>query len=158
MAKYRSHLGAIWPWWDRMHVESEPPQGSHDKQDPITWKNTNCAWVRSVWPCWDRMHAESKQPHKGSHDKKEPITWKNTDRTWVRSGPAGTKCTFPANTCSTQAAMTKREPIIKTGPAGTKCMLKASHPKAAMTKSSQSYGKIQIAPGCDLALVGQNAC
>ena len=137
-----------------MHLASEqmPQQGGHNKKEPIIWKNTNRTWVRSgpggtkcsqsyrkkklIAPGCGLALVGQNAPHQRANatprrpPQKQPIIWKNTKRTWVRISSGGTKCTLPASKC---------------------------HTKAATTKRSQSYGKIQSAPGCGLALVGQNA-
>ena len=140
MAKYM-HLGPIWPCWDKMHVESKhlPHKGSHDNKDPITWKNTDRAWVRSGpggtkcifpskhlqhqsshdkkranhknWPCWDKMHVESEPPQ-SIHDKMEPIILENADRTWVRFGRGGAKWNSPAKNMSRQGSHHKIQSIM----------------------------------------------
>ena len=147
MAKYRSHLGAIWPWWDKMHLASQqlPHKGSHHKKEPIIWKNRIRTWVRIG-------SGETKRtlPASKSHTK-AATTERSQSHGKIQTAPAcylalmGRNSFFPASTCSTKAAMTKREPIIwkntdrtwvRSGPAGAKCTFPANtcSTQAAMTK------------------------
>ena len=99
-------------------------------QKPVNHVGKCRSNLSADWLWWDKTHLASKHlPQRSSPHKKEPIIWKNTKRNRLSFGPGGTKSTLLAS---------------------------KSLNKAATTRRSQSYGKIQSATGCALALVGQN--